>query len=40
MNESLFDSKTYTRDLEKAFSQIYKTKKNELQNKDLRVNQL
>ena len=40
MEKSLFDSKTYTKDLEKAFSQIYKTKKNKLQNEDLRVNQL
>ena len=40
MGKSLFDSKTYTKDLEKAFSQIYKTKKNKLQNEDLRVNQL
>jgi protein O-GlcNAc transferase len=40
MRKSLFDSKTYTKDLEKAFSQIYKTKKNKLQNEDLRVNQL
>jgi len=40
MEKSLFDSRTYTKDLEKAFNQIYKTKKNKLQNKDLRVNQL
>ena len=40
MEKSLFDSRTYTKDLEKAFSQIHKTKKNKLQNKDLRVNQL
>jgi predicted O-linked N-acetylglucosamine transferase (SPINDLY family) len=40
MEKSLFDSKTYTKDLEKAFSQIYKTKKNKLQNEDLKVNQL
>jgi predicted O-linked N-acetylglucosamine transferase (SPINDLY family) len=40
MVKSLFDSRTYTKDLEKAFSQIYKTKKNKLQNEDLRVNQL
>jgi protein O-GlcNAc transferase len=40
MGKSLFDSKTYTKDLEKAFIQIYKTKKNKLQNEDLRVNQL
>ena len=40
MGKSLFDSRTYTKDLEKAFSQIYKTKKNKLQNEDLRVNQL
>ena len=40
MRKSLFDSKTYTKDLEKAFNQIYKAKKNKLQNEDLRVNHL
>ena len=36
--KSLFDTKTYTKNLEKAFTQIYNLKKNKLQNKDLTIN--
>ena len=36
--KSLFDTKTYTKNLEKAFTQIYDLKKNKLQNKDLTIN--
>ena len=35
ISKTLFNSKIYTQNLEKAFNQIYEIKKNKLQNKDL-----
>ena len=35
INKTLFNSKIYTQNLEKAFNQIYEIKKNKLKNKDL-----
>ena len=38
IQKPLFDSKFYTKNLEKAFSEIYRIKKSQLQPEDLRIN--
>ena len=38
IHSPLFNSKSYTKNLEKAFIQIYEVKKKKLQAEDLRIN--
>ena len=38
IKKPLFNSKSYTKNLEKAFSQIYEVKKKKLQSEDIRIN--